>query len=50
LDKSEINQIILVGGSTRMPSIKKIVKNIFDKEAKSTVNPDEAVAQGAAIQ
>ena len=50
LDKSEINQIILVGGSTRMPSIKKIVKDIFDKEAKSTVNPDESVAQGAAIQ
>lgn len=50
LDKSDINEIILVGGSTRMPSIKKIVKDIFDKEAKSTINPDESVAQGAAIQ
>ena len=50
LDKSDINQIILVWGSTRMPAIKKIVKDIFDKEAKSTVNPDESVAQGAAIQ
>jgi len=50
LDKSDINEIILVGWSTRMPSIKKIVKDIFDKEAKSTINPDESVAQGAAIQ
>ncbi|HRX63820.1 MAG TPA: molecular chaperone DnaK [Candidatus Absconditabacterales bacterium] len=50
LDKGEINEIILVGGSTRMPAIKKIVKDIFDKEPKSTVNPDESVAQGAAIQ
>ncbi len=50
LDKWEINEIILVWGSTRMPAIKKIVKDIFDKEPKSTVNPDESVAQGAAIQ
>lgn len=50
LDKSEINEIILVWGSTRMPVIKKIVKDMFDKEPKSTVNPDESVAQWAAIQ
>lgn len=50
LNKSEIDNIILVGGSTRMPAIKDIVKEIFGKEGKSTVNPDESVAQGAAIQ
>ncbi len=50
LKKSEINDIILVGGSTRMLKVKNIVKSIFDKEPKSTVNPDESVAQGAAIQ
>ncbi len=50
LKKDEINEIILVWGSTRMPAIKNIVKDIFGKEPKSTVNPDESVAQGAAIQ
>lgn len=50
LKKSEINDIILVGGSTRMLKVKNIVKSVFDKEPKSTVNPDESVAQGAAIQ
>ena len=50
LNKSEINDIILVGGSTRMLKVKEIVKDIFGKEPKSTVNPDESVAQGAAIQ
>lgn len=50
LSKNEINEIILVGWSTRMPKIKEIVKEIFGKEPKTTVNPDESVAQGAAIQ
>ncbi len=50
LSKDEINDIILVGGSTRMPQVKKIVQDIFGKEPKATVNPDEAVAAGAAIQ
>ena len=50
LNKSEINDIILVGGSTRMLKVKQIVHEIFGKEPKSTVNPDESVAQGASIQ
>ncbi len=50
LGKSEVNDVILVGGSTRMPQVKKIVQDIFGKEPKATVNPDEAVAAGAAIQ
>ena len=50
LGKSEVNDVILVGGSTRMPQVKKIVQEIFGKEPKATVNPDEAVAAGAAIQ
>lgn len=50
LKKDEINEIILVWGSTRIPAVKNIVKDIFGKEPKSTVNPDESVAQGAAIQ
>ena len=50
LDKSEIKEIILVWGSTRMLKVKSIVSDIFGKEPKSTVNPDESVAQGAAIQ
>ena len=50
LDKNEINEVILVWGSTRMPAVKTIVKDIFGKEPKATVNPDEAVSQWAAIQ
>lgn len=50
LDKNEINEVILVWGSTRIPAIKDIVKDIFGKEPKATVNPDESVAAGAAIQ
>ena len=50
LEKSEINEIILVWGSTRMLKVKTIVSEVFGKEPKSTVNPDESVAQGAAIQ
>jgi molecular chaperone DnaK len=47
---SEINEVILVGGMSRMPKVQEIVKNIFGKEGSKSVNPDEAVAIGAAIQ
>jgi len=47
---SEINDIILVGGQTRMPKVQEVVKNFFGKEPRRDVNPDEAVACGAAIQ
>ena len=50
LDKNEIHEVILVGGSTRMPSVQERVKAIFGKEASKGVNPDEVVAAGAAIQ
>jgi len=47
---TDINEFLLVGGATRMPMVKKLVKEIFGSEPKSTVNPDESVAQWAAIQ
>lgn len=47
---SEINEVVLVGGMTRMPAVQERVKNIFGKEANKGVNPDEVVAVGAAIQ
>ncbi len=47
---SEIDAIILVGGQTRMPKVQEVVKEIFGKEPRRDVNPDEAVAVGAAIQ
>ncbi|MGZ8246440.1 molecular chaperone DnaK [Methylomagnum sp.] len=50
LKTSEIDEIILVGGQTRMPKVQEIVKEIFGKEPRKDVNPDEAVALGAAIQ
>lgn len=50
LQASEIHQVILVGGSTRMPQVPVLVKEALGKEPKATVNPDESVAQGAAIQ
>jgi len=50
LDKSEINEIIMVGGSTRVPKVQEVVKNFFGKELNKGVNPDEVVAAGAAIQ
>lgn len=50
LSKGEINEVILVGGMTRMPAVQAKVKEIFGKEASQGVNPDEAVALGAAIQ
>ena len=50
LSASEINDVILVGGQTRMPKVQEMVKGIFGKEPRKDVNPDEAVALGAAIQ
>ncbi len=47
---SEIDEVILVGGQTRMPMVQKAVKDLFGKEPRKDVNPDEAVAVGAAIQ
>ncbi len=47
---TEIDEIVLVGGSTRIPSIQKAVKDFFGKEPNRTVNPDEVVAIGAAVQ
>jgi len=50
LSKSDIDDVILVGGQTRMPLVQKTVKEYFGKEPRKDVNPDEAVAAGAAIQ
>ena len=50
LNVGEIDDVILVGGQTRMPLVQKKVKDFFDQEARKDVNPDEAVAIGAAIQ
>ncbi len=47
---ADIDEIILVGGSTRMPAVQKLVKELFEKEPHKGVNPDEVVAVGAAIQ
>ncbi|MEO5830407.1 MAG: molecular chaperone DnaK [Rhodanobacter sp.] len=50
LSMSDINDVILVGGQTRMPKVQEAVKDFFGKEPRKDVNPDEAVAVGAAIQ
>lgn len=50
LNVSQINEVILVGGQTRMPLVQKTVEDFFGKEPRKDVNPDEAVAVGAAIQ
>ncbi|TNF01018.1 MAG: molecular chaperone DnaK, partial [Gammaproteobacteria bacterium] len=50
MSASEIDEVILVGGQTRMPLVQEKVKEFFGKEARKDVNPDEAVAMGAAIQ
>ena len=50
LSASEIDDVILVGGQTRMPKVQEAVEEFFGKEARRDVNPDEAVAMGAAIQ
>ncbi|MBD1882120.1 molecular chaperone DnaK [Coleofasciculus sp. FACHB-T130] len=49
-DKSAINEVVLVGGSTRIPAVQELVKRVLGKEPNQTVNPDEVVAIGAAIQ
>jgi molecular chaperone DnaK len=50
LDSSKIDEVVLVGGSTRIPAVKDLVKKILGKEPNQTVNPDEVVAIGAAVQ
>ena len=50
LSISDVNDVILVGGQTRMPMVQKVVTEFFGKEPRKDVNPDEAVAAGAAIQ
>jgi molecular chaperone DnaK len=50
LDKSDINEMVLVGGSTRIPAIQKLVESLTGKKPNQSVNPDEVVAIGAAIQ
>jgi molecular chaperone DnaK len=50
LKSGELNEVILVGGMTRMPAVTALTKRIFDKEPSKSVNPDEAVALGAALQ
>jgi len=50
LSPSDLNEVILVGGSTRIPAVQEMVRSIFQKEPHKGVNPDEVVAMGAAIQ
>lgn len=50
LTLNDIDEVILVGGSTRIPLVQETVKNIFNKEPNKSVNPDEAVAMGASVQ
>jgi molecular chaperone DnaK len=50
LDSSKIDEVVLVGGSTRIPAVKDLVKKILGKDPNQTVNPDEVVAVGAAVQ
>jgi len=50
LSPSEVNECILVGGSTRIPRVRQIAKDLFEKQPNNSVNPDEAVGIGAAVQ
>ena len=50
ITKDEVDEIILVGGSTRVPKIQSMLKEYFGKELNKQLNPDEAIAEGAAIQ
>ncbi|WP_448570191.1 molecular chaperone DnaK [Trichothermofontia sp.] len=50
LTKNDIDEVVLVGGSTRIPAIQELVKRILDKDPNQSVNPDEVVAVGAAVQ
>ncbi|MEA5583162.1 molecular chaperone DnaK [Nodularia harveyana UHCC-0300] len=50
LNRSDIDEVVLVGGSTRIPAVQQVVKKVLDKDPNQSVNPDEVVAVGAAIQ
>ncbi|MFM6345179.1 MAG: Hsp70 family protein, partial [Dolichospermum sp.] len=50
LNKSNIDEVVLVGGSTRIPAVQNVVKSLLGKDPNQSVNPDEVVAVGAAIQ
>ncbi|HEY9667947.1 MAG TPA: molecular chaperone DnaK [Coleofasciculaceae cyanobacterium] len=50
IDKSSIDEVVLVGGSTRIPAVQEVVKRVLGKDPNQSVNPDEVVAVGAAIQ
>mmetsp|Transcript_27111 Transcript_27111/g.105528 ORF Transcript_27111/g.105528 Transcript_27111/m.105528 type:complete len:661 (-) Transcript_27111:638-2620(-) len=50
LSKGEVHEVVLVGGSTRIPKVQELVKSYFGREANKGINPDEAVAFGAAVQ
>ncbi len=50
LEPKDIEEIVLVGGQTRMPAVQKVIKDLFNKEPNKSINPDEVVAMGAAIQ
>ena len=50
ISSDQIDEVILVGGSTRIPKVQQLVKDFFGKEPNKSVNPDEVVAVGAAIQ
>ncbi len=51
MKKTDIHEIVLVGGSTRIPKIQELIRDFFDgKEPNKGINPDEAVAYGAAVQ
>jgi molecular chaperone DnaK len=50
LDAKKVDEVVLVGGSTRIPKVQEIVKELFNKEPNKSVNPDEVVAVGAAVQ
>ncbi|KAH8422984.1 molecular chaperone Hsp70 [Aspergillus melleus] len=50
IDKSSVHEIVLVGGSTRIPKIQRLVSDFFNKDPNKSINPDEAVAYGAAVQ
>jgi molecular chaperone DnaK len=50
MDASKIDEVVLVGGSTRIPAVQKLAKDLFGKEPNKSINPDEVVAIGAAIQ
>ncbi len=50
LEAKDIDEVVLVGGSTRIPKVQEMVKDFFGKDPNKSVNPDEVVALGAAVQ